>query len=406
MLAALKKLDWSIYAISASSGVIMAGFMMLLPLLPRYAEQMDFNEFEIGLLVASFFIGRVLFQFPLGVISDRVGRRLVMSASLFLFTASTAAYALTTEAALMLSLRLLQGVASSGFVVGSQSYINDRTPPELRGLANGVTSSAINMGVIVGPLLGGTLSVAFTIQSPFWAGAALGAVCFFLSLAIPQAASRGEPAARSRLFPSLEGFRRILSPVFTGRALSLSLIQMSQMMGLVIFITAAPVLTAELLEWDSDDIALALALGGAAAAITSPLLGRLSDRFGRMQLVGAGLAVMGVQSLVVFLHPGTLITMAAFTLGGLGAPAYFNAFYALIGDVTRQEERGSVTGFVGSFGEWGSIIGGSLMAPLAWRWLGVDAPMALGAIVYFLTLLLALAVAPLLKRKAHAPRVF
>ena len=76
-----------------ASGVIMTGFMMLLPLLPEYADQLGFSEYEIGLLVAAFFFGRVLFQFPLGVLSDYVGRRGIMSASLLLFAAITAAYA-------------------------------------------------------------------------------------------------------------------------------------------------------------------------------------------------------------------------------------------------------------------------------------------------------------------------
>ena len=186
MFASFRQLHWSIFALAIASGVLMTGFMMLLPLLPGYAEQLGFGEFDIGLLVAAFFIGRVLFQFPLGVLSDRIGRRGIMSGALLLFTISTTAYALTTEPRVMMSLRLLQGVASSGFVVGSQSYINDLTPTEFRGLANGIISSAINIGVIAGPLLGGVLSQLFNIQTPFIVGGILGGLCFLLSLAIPR----------------------------------------------------------------------------------------------------------------------------------------------------------------------------------------------------------------------------
>ena len=111
MFKSFKQLHWSIYALALANGVIMTGFMMLLPLLPVYAEQLGFSEFDIGMLVAAFFIGRVLFQFPLGVLSDRVGRKGIMSGSLLLFTITTSAYALTSEPSMMMLLRLMQGVA-------------------------------------------------------------------------------------------------------------------------------------------------------------------------------------------------------------------------------------------------------------------------------------------------------
>lgn len=399
MYRSLKKLHWSIFVLALSSGVIMTGFMMMLPLLPQYAEQLGFGEYDIGLLVAAFFVGRVLLQFPLGVLSDRVGRRRIMSASLLLFTISTAAYALTTDRSSMMILRLLQGIASSGFAVASQSYINDRTPTELRGLANGVTSSAINIGVIAGPVLGGVLAQAYNIQFPFWIGGALGAICFLLSLAIPHINVRGQVTGWDDLIPRWSHARRVISSVFCLPSFSLSLIQFLLMMTIAIFMTSAPILTAEMLAWSSSDIALAFAISGAAAAISSPFLGQLSDNIGRIRVMAFGMLTLMGQAVIVYLHPNTWVVMAAFALGGAGTPAYFNAFFSLIGDVTLPQERGAVTGFVGSFGEWGSIIGSSLLVPFTWRSFGVSAPMAADVLVSLLTLVLILAIRIPLQRR-------
>jgi len=399
MFDSLKKLHWSIFALAVSSGVIMTGFMMMLPLLPQYAQQLGFNEYDIGLLVAAFFIGRVLLQFPLGVLSDRVGRRGIMSASLLLFTVSTAAFALTTERPSMMILRLLQGVASSGFAVASQSYINDRTPTQLRGLANGVTSSAINIGVIAGPILGGVLAQAYDIQLPFWIGGIMGAICFLFSLAIPHIDIRGQLSSWDALIPHFSHIRRVFGSVFCLPTFSLSLIQFLLMMALAIFLTSAPILTADMLDWSSSDIAFAFAISGAAAALSSPFLGQLSDRIGRIHLMAYGLVALTVQGLIAYFHPGDWLVIAAFALGGAGTPAYFNAFYSLIGDVTVPAERGAVTGFVGSFGEWGSIIGSSLIVPITWRNLGVTAPMAADTLVSLLTLILILAIRMPLQRQ-------
>src|SRR5665811_839673 len=352
MLKSLKQLHWSIFVLALSSGVIMTGFMMMLPLLPQYAEHLGFGEYDIGLIVGAFFVGRVLLQFPLGILSDRVGRRRIMSASLLLFTISTAAFALTTERPSMMLLRFLQGIAASGFAVTSQSYINDRTSSELRGLANGVTSSAINIGVIAGPVLGGVLAQVYDIQFPFWIGGTLGAICFLLSLAIPHINADGQSSSWDDLIPRMSHIRRVFSSVFSLPSFSLSLVHFLYMMSIAIFLTSAPILTSFVLDWNSSEIALAFAISGAAAAISSPFLGQLSDRIGRILVMALGLAVFVAQGVIIYIHPNSWLVIAAFALGGAGTPAYFNAFFSLIGDVTVSRERGAVTGFVGSFGEW------------------------------------------------------
>lgn len=399
MLKSFRQLHWTVFILAFANGVIMTGFMMLLPLLPAYALQLGFGEYEIGLLVASFFIGRVIFQFPLGILSDHFGRRRIIWASLLLFTLSTAAYALTSDMLLMFVLRLVQGVSSSGFLVGSQSYVNDQTPTQFRGLANGVMSSAINIGVIAGPILGGTLSQAFNLRTPFWVGGVLGLGSFLLTLTMPKQVAQSPTTRWVAIIPHLSRFRRTLAAVWSVPSLSLSLVHFMQMAGMGIFLTAVPILTAAALSWSANEIALALALNGATAALASPYLGRLSDRVGRISMISLGLMISSLEGLVIFLHPGTAATMAALAIGGLGAPAYFNAFYSLEGDITRPEERGAVTGFVGSFGEWGSIIGSSLITPLLWKSIDVSAPMAVQAIILMITLAVVLVIRKPLQRQ-------
>lgn len=404
MLKAVKKLHWSIYILALANGVIMAGFMMILPLLPAYSRELAFSEYQIGLVVAAFGIGRVLFQFPLGILSDYAGRKLILTASMLMFAVTTAAYALTDDATVMISLRLLQGLSASGFVVASQSFVNDLTPTENRGLANGINGSAINIGVIAGPVLGGVLSQAFSLQAPFWAGGALGAICFLFCLAMPSGARRSRELGETSSFLSIERLKHTFSPVLSRPAFSLSLIHFLLMGGLAIFITSAPILTAELLSWDADDIALALASGGAVAAVASPFLGRLSDRIGHLWLLWTGLLLMAAQCLAIYYHPGTFLTMLAFAAGGAAAPAYFNSFYSLIGDATTRKERGAVTGFIGSFGEWGGIAGSALIVPLTWRYVNVSAPMAVDAGLLLLCLILAVALKSPLKRRISSDR--
>jgi MFS family permease len=244
------------------------------------------------------------------------------------------------------------------------------------------------------------MSQAYSIRAPFLAGGGLGLVCFFLTLVIPRPERPLGPAPEwSEMLPQLSRLRRLMNAVLCLPCFSLSLVHFLQMMGLGILITSAPVLTADKLGWSPTEIAAGLALGGLLAALLSPWLGSLSDRFGRVWVMGAGLAVMALEGAALFFHPGTVLTMTALAVGGTGAPAYFNAFYSLEGDITQPQERGAVTGFVGSFGEWGSIIGSSLLTPLLWKAVDISAPMALNAAVLTATVGITIIMKPVLERQ-------
>jgi MFS family permease len=93
------------------------------------------------------------------------------------------------------------------------------------------------------------------------------------------------------------------------------------------------------------------------------------------------------------------VTVIGFIIGGAGAPAYFNSFFSIIGDVTLLKERGTVSGFIGSTAEWGSVIGGSLAAPFLWRSFDIRAPVAFYVIILLAAVLVALMVKSLLRRQ-------
>jgi MFS family permease len=252
---------------------------------------------------------------------------------------------------------------------------------------------------MAGPGIGGPFLQGFDIRAPFWAGGALGAVCFVICLLIPSPGSGAVPeSAGAHNLSRPSRLRQIIKSASGPHSLSLSAIHFLTMMTIAILLTSAPIMTADLLGWSPSEIATAFAAGGFAAALTSPYLGRLSDRFGRVRMIVLGLAFICLQVFVTYLSPGTALVMLAFTIGGAGTPAYFNSFYSLIGDVTTVSERGGVTGFVGSFGEWGSIVGSSLVVPIAWSAISVRAPMGINTLFLLLTIVVTLATAPVLRQ--------
>jgi len=114
---------------------------------------------NVGLLVAAGTLGGVLGQFPLGALSDRVDRRLVIA-----FAAATALAAclvIVVSAPLLAgTLWLYAAVALVGaFVLPLYSlgvaHTNDRLAPEQMVAASGGLVLVMNVGIVLGPLAGG-----------------------------------------------------------------------------------------------------------------------------------------------------------------------------------------------------------------------------------------------------------
>ena len=131
----------------------MVGTLMILPLLPFYAESFGANGLVVGLLVSSFSIAQLLSAPIWGRFSDRYGRRPALIVGM---TASAIAYVVFAYAGslwLLFLSRLIQG-SGGGTVSVIQAYVADAVEPDQRAKGLGWLSAATNAGVALGPVIG------------------------------------------------------------------------------------------------------------------------------------------------------------------------------------------------------------------------------------------------------------
>lgn len=106
--------------------------------------------------------------------------------------------------------------------------------------------------------------------------------------------------------------------------------------------------------------------------IGTPIMAKLSDRYGRRGVYVADVAIFGAGSLLVAAAPTFGVVLAGRAVQGLGAGGIFPVASAVIGDVFPAERRGAALGLVGAvFGVaflLGPILGGVLLL-LSWHWL-------------------------------------
>ena len=209
----------------ASIGVIfltvfldLVGFGIVLPMLPIFSRDFGAAGWLIGIISASFSAMQFLFSPAWGRLSDRVGRRPAMLASLGASTLSYAVFALGSSleshaAALgvLLISRILAGICGANITV-AQAYIADITPPELRSKRLGLIGMAFGLGFIFGPFIGSESLKWFGMAGPGWVAAAFCGVNFVCAaFALPESwkpASSEHASTRPRVSTWREVLRR------------------------------------------------------------------------------------------------------------------------------------------------------------------------------------------------------
>lgn len=154
------------------------GAYMRLPLVPLFASRLGATTVQVGLINAGFMLAATLLSFPLGLVSDRLGRRrliltgIAMSAltSLFLFLARSPAQ--------VGAIYLFSGVGLACFSPAMMSFVGDVSPPQFLGRAYGWYTSALYLGMAAGPGIGGAAATfgfrpAFLLSAAVIAAAAL-----------------------------------------------------------------------------------------------------------------------------------------------------------------------------------------------------------------------------------------
>src|SRR5690606_19909652 len=123
----------------------IAGFSLLLPLLPFYGQVFGASSFEIGLLFAAFSLGNVFGEIHWGRQSDVWGRRKVLVLTTFCagLTYFAFAYAPTLWAACLI--RVCSGFFSGTLGV-AQGFIADVSPPDKRAKTMGFFGAAFSLG--------------------------------------------------------------------------------------------------------------------------------------------------------------------------------------------------------------------------------------------------------------------
>ena len=348
-------------------------FGAIIPLVPGYADEFALGKLEAGLLVGAFGAGALAGGIPGGLLARRIGPRNAVVLGLLVLAAASLGFAVAGGPLALGLSRLLQGLSSAVTWTGALAWMTVSAPRDRRGQVLGTVFAFAVLGFIVGPMFGALAELA-GIRASFAAVATLA-----LLLAGGVSLFPGAPAERLQA-GALR--RALLDPAFLAglwlNALPAFLFGMLDVL--------AP-LALDDAGYGAVAIAAVFVAAGLVETALNPLVGRLSDRRGRLLPIRASLAA----SVVV----GTALALAeqplAITLLVVAAAIAFGGFYtpgmALVADRAELAGLAQGLGFGVMNSAWalGALTGPALGGALADA-LGDPAPYLLGAALSALTL--------------------
>jgi MFS family permease len=158
----------------------LVGFGIILPVLPFYAQDFGASPGQVTLLSAAFSAAQFGMAPVLGRLGDRHGRRPVMLISIAGSCAAMLVLGFAQGLWMVFAARVVGGMSSAN-ISTAQAYVADRVAPKERARYMGMMGSAIGLGFVFGPAIGGLLSMEDHPELPFLVAAGLAGVNWVLA---------------------------------------------------------------------------------------------------------------------------------------------------------------------------------------------------------------------------------
>jgi MFS family permease len=286
-------------------------FSALTPLVPTYADEFDLSKTGAGLLIGAYGAGALFGGIPGGLAAARFGPKRAVVGGLVLLSFASFAFADADSALALGAARFVQGVASTATWAGALAWISVTAPRERRGEMIGTAFGAAIFGAVLGPVFGGLAELA---------GIELAFIVVGLStLAFAGLASLARSAKRETA--SLAGLTRALRDERFLGGLWLNTLP-AMLFGLLIVLTP---LALDDAGWGTFAIAGVFFAAGLVEVVLNPVLGRFTDRAGRLLPIRAALTASVVVALALAVSSGAalvalLVCAASISFGSLYTP--------------------------------------------------------------------------------------
>lgn len=330
------------------ASITLSGIMantLLVPVIPDILEEFGQPDSAAGVLVAASPAPAIALAPVLGILSDRYGRRSLLSPCLALFGAVGVLSAFAPSYGWLVAARFVQGLGSAGLSGIVLALISDHWQGADRTRFIGYNSAVLTAGIAMLPPLGGLLA---TLGGWRWSFApyALGVVvAVVVWVQLPAHDRRaGGPTVRGQLAAAASAVRQ---PIVAA-ALGLGFVLFFLIFGL--FLTVLPLLLEDSFGLDAGERGLVTVVPAVSSTVAALLLARLRVRLGARRVLWFGTATLAVAYVAVGAAPGLWLVLVASLAYGYAEGSTIPIIQDIVTSNTPPPSRGAVaTALVGTF---------------------------------------------------------
>jgi multidrug resistance protein len=338
----------------------LMGFGLIVPILPTLSRNLGAPYWQIGTIAIMFPAMQFLFSSFWGGLSDRLGRRPIMLASIFITALAYVFFAHANTILLLFIARALSGFGAANLSV-AQAYISDVTEPANRTKAFGIIGAAFGLGFIFGPPIGGFLKENYGLIYVGYAAAAFSAINLIMAyFLLPE--SLHEKGVSRKLFPN--PFKDVKDAFRTEMTGSLLVINFVYVAAFSMMQVTAALLWEEHYDLSESEVGYTFSyIGFLAVIIQLGLLGWFNKKLGEKRLLVLGNILMFIGLLFMPFVPKWLfipLELAVLAILSLGNSFLTPTINTLLSNNTGKGDQGKILGTNQSVGSLARVIGPQL----------------------------------------------
>jgi len=327
------------------------------PVLPLYVHALGGGAIIIGLISAFSPLAGMLFSFPVGILSDKIGRKKLLVISGIIFVISPLLYLLVSSPGWLIPIRFFHGCATA--ILGPvASAIIVSAYSKSKGEKLGIYSSSTLIGRTLAPMLGGFIISYFanpaipiaSYRMVYIAAFILAIPVFILILFVKDEKQKTVAITKNVFYLDLKYF-------FTNKRLfSTAIVEMATYFAYGAFETYLPLY---LMKFNIPvyQIGLIFSIQILSIALSKPIFGKLADKIDKRKQIMGGILLLGIAMGIIGFFQPIISVIILGIIFGLGLSFSTIATSTYVAEVTKKDKLGASLGGLSAIMDVGQTIG-------------------------------------------------
>ncbi len=384
------------FSLASVFGLRMLGLFMILPVFAIYGETLiGYSPIWLGLAIGAYGLTQAMLQIPMGILSDKFGRKPVILAGLVVFLLGSVVAAMSETIYGVVLGRALQGMGAiaSAILALAADLSREEQRPKVMATIGMFIGLSFTIAMIIGPIV----AQAFGLSGLFWFIAILTIFAMFtIAFVVPNSINTA-PKGDSVALPS-----KLKSLIVDGQLSRLNWgVFILHMALTACFVTLPKQFVANGLALEHHwQLYLPTLFGSFFLMVPFMILAMKKQK--ETQMFSAAVALLTLALLLLWYLPSSITTLVALVMMFFTAFNYLEATMpSILSRIAPAGVKGSVMGIYSSSQFLGAFAGGILGGFIAGEF-GEQTIFLVMAIFGLLWLLLTLGMKPLKKSKAYS----